>query len=461
MSKKKEPKHIFRFFRAIARGWIISMPAAIILAALLLFGKISFLSAGLLLLIVVVVATLITSSVFHELENFITYLKNLAQGLDIEPPHFQKGIFSSSRLADTFQSVKNRWLSQTLSEARILETLPDPLLMIDQAGTLVFMNHQARISFGKTHLGKPITHLFRGSKFRRSLQSVLSEKSATEWFEWDFTRAHQTYSFQVRLDHLPAPTRNGAIAVLTLHDITPFKRFREQQIEFFANASHELKTPLSIISGFVETLQGPARNDESARDQFLDMMGEQVARMSQLVQKLLQLSRRQMMDESVMQDTFDLGALVQSVLHDFQNKALQNHKRIIFRATPPVPPFIGNREEMAHMLQNLIDNAIKYSSPKSTITVRLYPTTFPTPRDTHKPAIALSVQNQGHPIAPRHLDKLFNRFYRVNSIENRHIEGTGLGLGIVQQIVHNHGGIIDVTSTRRDGTTFCIYLPRT
>ena len=259
---------------------------------------------------------------------------------------------------------------------------------------------------------------------------------------------------------MPAPTRDGGIAVIVMNDITPFKRFREQQAEFFANASHELKTPLSIISGFIETLQGPAKDDEVAREQFLNMMAEQATRMTGLVQDLLKLARQQSMPESSKKEVIILPDLIRGVMADLKHKAVQNHQKLICRMDYDIPRLLGNRAELQHVFQNLIDNAIKYGKPHSDIDVQLGVCNgFPNRPEDKRQTVSVAVHNQGTPIAPKHLDKLFDRFYRVDSVQARQVGGTGLGLSIVQQIVHDHDGMIDVASTVRDGTTFTVYLP--
>ena len=455
MSKRKE-KSAIRFLRFVARVWVVSMPAAVILAILAAWQKISWATAGLLFLGVLIFTTVITTQVFKELENFISYLKKLAQGIEIEPPNFKKGIFSSFRLADTFLAVKKIWSNQTLSDSTILENLPEPMLMFDGVGRVVFINQKAQHVFGADLIEQKIDELFQDEKIKRNIVAILANKQATEVFEWGY----QSYTFQVRIDRLPALTRNGAIAVITMTDITPFKRFRKQQSEFFANANHELKTPLSIISGMIETLQGAAKNDEAVRAQFLELMAEQTGRMTRLVQDLLRLSREQSVACKKEPKEINVAALIQKLLDELQNKAKKYHKK--FSYTPPkaLPALWGNPEEVGHIFQNLIDNAIKYGAEKTVVSVGIKKINQIPNRPTDKRgAIVVAVHNQGNPIAQKDLDKLFDRFYRVDSTIVKKVEGTGLGLSIVQQLVQEYDGVINVVSTERAGTTFTVYLP--
>ena len=453
MRKKKE-KSFTHWIRLLARVGYVSLPAGFILVLLVAVQKISPLTAILSFLGFFVFAGVIVLSVFQELERFIAYLKTLAQGIEIEPPRFNKGIFSSGRLAETFQSVKKKWFEQTLSDSRILEHLPDPLIMADQAGIIVFMNQKARSVFGDNLMKKDCWRLFNTDKIRKVLTAVLSGQTATEWLEWSW----KDMTFQMRVDRLPAATRNGAVVVMTLNDITPFKRFREQQAEFFANASHELKTPLSIISGFVETLQGPAKDDPDARETFLNMMADQTRRMTGLVQDLLRLAKQQSLSEENRRDIVLIPDLVRGVAADLKNKAVRGHKTIEIKTDCDIPRLIGNRGELRHVFQNLIDNAIKYGQEHSVITIRIGLKNG-LPDQDERPVVFISVHNIGNPIESKHLDKLFDRFYRVDSVLAKQVGGTGLGLSIVQQIVHEHDGMIEVESTHEKGTTFTVYLP--
>lgn len=462
--KKRKEKTYTGMIRSIARFFVITMPAAAVLIFFFIFNEISWLTSGIALLLIFLVNAIITKAFFREPESFITYLRHLAQGRDIEPPRFHKGLFGSFRLADAFQSVKNLWSNQTLSDALILENLPDPLIMMNNETTVVFANQIARSFFGEGIMHQTISAAFSDDVLNTALKRIVSETSPAEWFEWNYHDDQTTYTFQTRLERLPAPAKNGAIIVMTLHDITPFKRFKQQQSDFFANASHELKTPLAILSGFIETLQGPAKDDETAREKFLAMMAEQTGRMTHLVQDLLKTARLQMTEQTNQRDVVLLPDLLQSVVEGLKIRATQNDKTLTLKIVHDLPRLMGNRAELHQVFQNLIDNAIKYGEPQSDILIKAHLCNgFPKKSDRYfsdvRQVIAISVHNTGNPISPHHIDKLFDRFYRVDSLKSRRIEGTGLGLGIAQQIVNRHDGMIDVTSSTTAGTTFCVYLP--
>lgn len=463
MKKKKELKTYSSLFRTIARFFIITIPATTVLVFLFISNEISWLTSGIALLLIFLINAIITKVFFREPERFITYLRHLAQGLDIEPPRFHKDIFGSFRLADAFQSVKNRWSSQTLSDALILENLPVPLIMMDDTQTIILANQTARSFFGDDIIRKTATHVFLDTRLNTHLHSIISNKSSAELFECIY-QDNQEHTFQTRLERLPAPAKNGATIVMTLHDVTPFKRFKQQQSDFFANASHELKTPLAILSGFIETLQGPAKDDDIAREKFLAMMAEQTDRMTHLVQDLLKTVRLQMTEQTNQQDVILLPDLLKSVIESLHIRATQNNKTLTLKIVHDLPRLMGNRSELHQVFQNLIDNAIKYGEQHSDILIKAQLCNgFPKKSDRYfsdmRQVVSISVHNTGNPIPPHNIDKLFDRFYRINSPKSRQIEGTGLGLGIAQQIIHRHDGIIDVTSTSDSGTTFCVYLP--
>lgn len=463
MTKRKVKKTPFYLFRFLARIFVLNIPFVIALIFLLILGKLTFLTAFCFLLVFFVLTTLWTIYVFHEQEQFISYLKDLSQGRDVALPHVHKGIFGSFRLADAFLSVKHFWSNQTISADRILENLPDPLFLINEQRKIVFINRMGRNFFGDSLLNQSMQDIFTDEVFTTAFNELSNNKSRQELFEWDFEE-DSFYSFQVRLEKLPAVTKNGGIVVMVMHDITQLKLFKQQQADFFANASHELKTPLSVLSGFIETLQGAAKDDEIAREKFLNLMAEQTTRMTHLVQDLLVLSKVQMTQKENKTDVILISDLLQSVINSLELKASAMSKKIELKLLHDIPRLLGNKTDLIHVFQNLIDNAIKYGDKDTIITVKAQLCSgFPKKSDKYfsdiRQVVLISVHNEGNPIAPQNITRLFERFYRVDNLKSRSVEGTGLGLGIAQQIVHRHDGLIDVQSSLKKGTTFQVYLP--
>ena len=467
MAKKKELNAFLRFLKMSGRVLILNIPTVLILLLCLILGKISWLTALLSVLGVWFISGTIVWAVFKDLDNFISYLKQLIQGFEPELPKLRWGFFSSMRLTKTFLNLKNIWSNQFLSDTTVLENLPNPLLMTDPDSKVVFANNAARSFFGKNIINQDITTVLSGGGILSSYYLVLHKKSPWQNIEWEKQGPDgKMCTLQVKIEPLPAPTRTGAVTVISLYDITLFHLLKQQQADFFANASHELKTPLAIISGFIETLQGPAKNDAVAQEKFLKMMAEQTVRMTDLVQKMLQLSKLQITQEKMKNEAVIIPDLLQSILDDFQVRAQKAHKKLALSFLDELPRIMGNRKELYHAIQNLVDNAIKYGDKDSTIhltaqlTTKLPEAYAKTAQDLRQ-FVLISVQNQGPVISQESLERLFDKFYRVDTNKANPIEGTGLGLGIAQQIVHRHDGFIDVTSTEKEGTTFSIYLPIT
>ena len=455
MKKKKAQNVILRPLKIVARVLILNIPAVIILLGLMATNKLSWISAGISLLAFWAISGIIVFYVFKDLDNFMIYLRKLAQGFEPELPKLHWGIFSSRHLTKTFLSVKKLWSNQFLSDTSVLENLPNPLIMVNKEKEIVFANLSACHFFSQNLVGKKFQTIFHDKELTKLLADALNQTAISQTMEdWAFTNkdTNQTNFFQVKLDRLPAPTHKGAVVAISFFDITPFKLFKAQQADFFANASHELKTPLAIISGCVETLQTSAKDDPEAFDRFLPLIAEQSTRMSTLIQKMLQLSRMQLDVPLSANKTFSLNDLIQKVVQDLDVRTKTLHKKIVLHKYPHLPLFAAQRDELYHLFLNLLDNALKYSEENSTITVHTYLDS------TSDSQIVVSVHNIGDPIPPEKLDRIWDKFYRVENTKNS-AEGHGLGLGIVQQLVHKYHGKIEVTSNEASGTTFTVYLP--
>ncbi len=455
MKKNKVLNILLRVLKTVARVLIINIPAVIILLCLRAANQLSWISAGVALLAFWGISGIIVFYVFKDLDDFMNYLKKLAQGFEPELPKLHWGIFSSTRLTKTFLNVKNLWSNQFASAGSVLENLPNPMLMIDENQKIVFANFSAKDLFKEKVLGKKIRTIFNDSILLGTIKSVITQAQSSKTItEFDIkNKTDRIQTFQIKIDHLPAPTKEGAVVVISFFDITPFKLFKVQQADFFANASHELKTPLAIISGCVETLQGPAQNDRAAHQKFLSLIAEQTVRMTDLVQNMLQLSRLQVDVPLNRKKSFSMNDLIQKVVDDFDVRAKAMHKKIILNKQAHLPLFHGDRNDLYHVFQNLVDNALKYGKAKSDIHINTYSDT------TRSAFLVVSIHNVGVPIPPEYLDRIWDKFYRVHSSDSSSVDGSGLGLGIVQNIVRKYQGHIDVVSTQESGTTFTVYLP--
>ncbi|MFA5120445.1 sensor histidine kinase, partial [Zavarzinia sp.] len=228
------------------------------------------------------------------------------------------------------------------------------------------------------------------------------------------------------------------------------------------NASHEIRTPLAALAGYIETLQGPARDDTTARERFLKTMAAQVERMARLVSDLLSLSRIELTEHTPPADPVELGPIVRRVVTglDFRAKAKQATVELALPAD--LPAVLGDEGELEQVFTNLIDNAIKYGRQGGKVRVEArvldrVPARAGWPGNATPVAVAITDEGPG--ISREHLPRLTERFYRVDTARSRDMGGTGLGLAIVKHIVNRHRGAMTIDSTVGKGTTFTVYLP--
>mgnify|MGYP003629574439 FL=1 len=274
------------------------------------------------------------------------------------------------------------------------------------------------------------------------------------------------------------------LALVVLHDDTDVRRMEMMRVDFLANASHELRTPLASLSGFIETLKGHARDDEKARDRFLDIMAIQADRMSRLVADLLSLSRIELNEHIPPSGLVDLsrvcGDVVDAVSVLSGDRQVDVH--IAGPGQPRAAPVQGTRDEIIQVVQNLVDNAIKYSPAGGRVEITIRPdvsldevstpwsggsrgdgaTRLPLLTPDRVPGqryASVSVRDHGTGLAREHLPRLTERFYRVEGQKSGEKAGTGLGLAIVKHIVNRHRGGLTVESAPGKGALFTAYFP--
>ena len=449
--RKKKVKLLKYIGKLAVRTLIINIPALFILLILMFMKKLTWISASVSLLSFWGISAIIIFFVFKDLDNFINYLKNASQNLDLELPRFRRGFFSSARLANTFQSFQNSWRQRALSDVLVLENIPDPILMVNEQEIVIFANESARLLWNNEALNYNVNTLFSDTLFTKSFADLVHKNNETNSLEWQFAGNEKTSYFQVRMERLSTPSLLGAFFVIVLHDITPFKTFKKKQADFFANASHELKTPLAILSGVIETLQGPAKDDPVAQEKFLILMAEQTRHMAVLVKNLLQLAHMQQEGNKKTEPVF-INELLSGLVNDFDLRSQKEEKEIVLEKEQ-LPRLMANRSDLYRIFQNLLDNALKYGSPKKPITIKA----FLNNSTDLKEWITVTIHNWGKILTSEEQERLFDRFYRVNSTQK--VEGTGLGLSIVQQLVQKYDGKITVESTPETGITFIVSFP--
>jgi two-component system phosphate regulon sensor histidine kinase PhoR len=250
------------------------------------------------------------------------------------------------------------------------------------------------------------------------------------------------------------PIADGGCAVLVLSDRTRERAIERMRADFVANVSHELRTPLASLIGFIDTLRGPAADDPAAQRRFLGIMAEQAARMNRLIDDLLSLSRIELIEHQPPSATVELRELLTHLTAGFEPRLREHSVTLDLRIACDPPPVVGDADQLTQVVQNLLDNAVKYGRIGGTI--RLDVAVAPSTR----PGVVLKVSDEGVGIPREHLPRLTERFYRVDTHRSRAAGGTGLGLAIVKHIVNRHRGQLSIESEEGIGTTVSVWLPQ-
>ena len=340
----------------------------------------------------------------------------------------------------------------------IIAAVPDPLILLDDRRRVVRANPPAASLVGTIDGPRDLAAVLRNPAVLAAADAVLRGEAA-RIVDFALTIPIERH-LRARFARIDRHSPDGAVAVLTLHDITQLKRAEQMRADFIANASHELRTPLTTLTGFIETLQGPAREDAEARERFLAIMHQQAARMIRLVEDLLSLSRIELNEHVMPQGRVALAPLLSHLADTLELRAGERDMRILLDVPPGLPDIQGDRDELAQVFQNLVDNAIKYGRAGSEITVaatngirRTYA------GDASESAfVSIAVRDHGEGIAREHLSRLTERFYRVDTARSREMGGTGLGLAIVKHIVNRHRGFLEIDSILGDGSVFTVFL---
>lgn len=356
---------------------------------------------------------------------------------------------SINDMADRLRHTIDEITAEKDRAQAILDSMSDVVLALDRTGRIITVNPAVETTFGIAQadcIGRSVVEVIRDFDLDMVLQRVQATNS--QLMQEVSIISPEPRVFMLRATPLAGNTKGGMVVLL--RDISERKRMEQMRSEFMSNVSHELRTPLTSIRGFVETLQDSGTDDPEMTRHFLEIIATETARLSNLVDDLLDLSRIEERRVVHRWQHEDIGTLVDQVLTVCGSRA--EDKQISIRANlqPRLPRLFGDPDLLAQVFINLVDNAVKYTPEGGTITISA---------QVEGDEIRIDVADSGVGIPAENLPRIFERFYRVEKARTRGAGGTGLGLAIVKHIIKGHGGRVDVKSVVGKGTVFSVFLP--
>lgn len=341
-----------------------------------------------------------------------------------------------------------------------LDALPTPCFVADGRGITRYVNRQAQASYEGVKPGDPLSFSLRAPSLLEAFDRVCStgESERISWIEKVPTETwYEAHIAPIYMPGNATPEQGVGLPdfiLVAIQDLTENRRLERMRTDFVANASHELRTPLASLTGFIETLQGPARNDPEAQDRFLSIMLDQAGRMRRLIDDILSLSRIELKAHVRPVSTVDFSEIIRHTADALSPLAADMDVSIRVQLPDGPVRIKGDRDELIQVTENLIENALKYGHRGQFVDVELSELI-----DVDEHTWQLSVRDYGEGIPPEHLPRLTERFYRVDVESSRAMKGTGLGLAIVKHILTRHRGRLEVDSEAGEGATFKIKLP--
>jgi len=356
------------------------------------------------------------------------------------------------RLAEIESSQRRQQQTSVDAKAQqqvLFNSMLEGLLLLDRTQKIYLANRSFKNLFGlKTELrGKTILEALRLHELDDLVKRVQAEGQV---FDYEIKLPDLSERWlQVNAAVINNSTGEREGTILVFHDLTRLKQLERQREEFVANVSHELRTPLSLIKGYVETLLDGARNDPAVTERFLKIIERNTNRLDLLIQDLLTISALESGRMKLDLHSVGLRPLVEKVFTDLHAKA-ENKKVSLVNEMPDFTAN-GDANRLDQVLANLVDNAIKYGRADGSVRVG--------GKKLDDGRLEICVEDDGPGIPPEAIDRVFERFYRVDKARSRDQGGTGLGLSIVKHIVQAHGGEVWAESQPGKGATFFFTLP--
>src|SRR3954464_6908658 len=339
----------------------------------------------------------------------------------------------------------------------VVAGMPDPAVLLDRAGRVLHLNAAAAQLAPALRKNELAQFALRSPEIITALREAIATTEPRRATYLDHVPVDRW--MELVITPVPVPTLFGGTdkcMLMTFHDLTPLRRVEEMRADFVANASPERRTPLAALSGFIDTLQGPAKDDAKARERFLGIMHAQATRMARLIDDLLSLSRVEL-SAHVRPDTLvDIVPIIRQVVDGLEPLARERQVVIEIDLPNTAVSIAGDREELLRLFENLIENALKYGASGGKVMVSLISAIS----GEGAPEVRVTVRDFGPGIAPEHLPRLTERFYRVDVGDSRAQGGTGLGLSLVKHILNRHRGRLLIESVPKNGATFTVCFPQ-
>ena len=358
----------------------------------------------------------------------------------------------SENLNQEVQDITNENIEESNEQVKIINQIDDLILIVDKFKNIKFFNNSAKKKFGENNLNKHVATLLRVPDLLQNIDLVLLKK---ETITMDLELSSPSFQF-FKVHLFSGPTSyvdDPDSVVLFLKDLTDIIKAQRFKSDFVANVSHELKTPLVSIKGFLETISGHAKDDLEAQKKFIPIMLEQADRMESLIKDLLSLSRIELEEHIQPQDKVNLKEILSNV-EDIHQKNLKSFE---FKNNIKDDFFIkGDHEKLIEVFSNIIDNSIKYSEKNKKIEINCGQGNGKVIGDSY----TVSIKDNGIGIPTEQLPRITERFFRVDAAKSKKVGGTGLGMAIVKHIVNQHRGELEIKSEAQSGTEIKVHFSK-
>lgn len=418
--------------------------------------------------IALVIGYAFSRSITRQIESITRFVRDLAKGrfgerLPVVSRDEVGGLASQlNSMADELERTIELINQEKVKVETILKSLKDAILVVDEGGEILSANPEASVLFGLTEaglVGRSLTEVFRNPALDELFQEARGKRRSSKGpVSLATPRSKELEMTVVPMEEEAAPGAPAQRFVVAAHDLTQMRRLEKMRVDFIANVSHELRSPLTAIRGFIETLQDGAITDLPAAERFLEIASAQADRLTRLLDDLLTLSNIELGKVKLELKAVSLAEVVAECFSALEPKAANGSVSLETRGLEVAPPALADRDRLMQILINLVDNAIKFTPPGGSVTVSARP--VPSGEAEEGPAVELLVADTGIGIPKEDLPRISERFYRVDKARSRELGGTGLGLAIVKHLVIAHGGSLALESEVGRGTTVKVLLPQ-